>query len=53
MTIRVAIVGAGNIGKTHARVYQANPLAELVAICDIDRARADAAAAEFGIKAYY
>jgi UDP-N-acetylglucosamine 3-dehydrogenase len=53
MTIRVAIVGAGNIGKTHARVYQANPLAKLVAICDIDRARADAAAAELGIKAYY
>ena len=53
MTIRTVVVGAGNIGRTHARVYKANPLAELVAICDMDRARADAAAQEFGIKAYY
>ncbi len=53
MAIRTAVIGAGNIGRTHARVYKANPLAELVAICDIDRARADAAAQELGIKAYY
>jgi len=53
MAIRTVVVGAGNIGRTHARVYKANPLAELVAICDMDRARADAAAQELGIKAYY
>lgn len=53
MTIRTAVIGAGNIGKTHSRTYKANPLAELVAICDMDRTRADAAAAEFGIKVYY
>jgi UDP-N-acetylglucosamine 3-dehydrogenase len=53
MAIRTAIIGAGNIGKTHARVYKANPLAELAAICDMDRARADAAAKEFGVTAYY
>ncbi len=53
MPIRTAIIGAGNIGKTHGRVYKANPLAELVAICDMDKARADGAAAELGIKAYY
>jgi predicted dehydrogenase len=53
MAIRTAIVGAGNIGRTHGRVYKANPLAELLAICDMDRARADAAAQELGIKAYY
>ncbi|HEU5317355.1 MAG TPA: Gfo/Idh/MocA family oxidoreductase [Chloroflexota bacterium] len=53
MAIRTAVIGAGNIGKTHSRVYKGNPLAELVAICDMDRARADAAAQEFGIKAYY
>ncbi len=53
MAIRTVVIGAGNIGKTHSRVYQANPLADLVAICDMDRARADAAAKEFGIKAYY
>ena len=53
MVIRTAVIGAGNIGKTHGRVYKGNPLAELVAICDMDRARADAAAQELGIKAYY
>jgi UDP-N-acetylglucosamine 3-dehydrogenase len=53
MPIRTAVVGAGNIGKTHGRTYKANPLAQLVAICDLDRARADVAAAELGIKAYY
>lgn len=53
MTIRTAVIGAGNIGRTHGRVYKANPLAELVAICDLDRARADAAAADLGVKAYY
>ncbi len=35
MTIRVAVVGAGNIGKNHARCYQADPRAELVAVCDL------------------
>ena len=53
MAIRTAIIGVGNIGKTHARVYKANPLADLLAFCDIDHARADAAAKEFGVKAYY
>ena len=53
MPIRTAVVGAGNIGRTHCRVYAANPRADLVAICDMDQKRADAAAQEFGIKAYY
>src|SRR5918995_236185 len=53
MVIRTAVIGAGNIGRTHCRVYKANPLAELMAICDMDRTRADAAAHELGIKAYY
>ncbi len=35
MTIRVAVVGAGNIGKNHARCYQADERAELVAVCDV------------------
>jgi predicted dehydrogenase len=51
--IRTAVIGAGNIGRTHARTYKANPLADLVAICDVDRFRADSAAAEFGIRAYH
>jgi predicted dehydrogenase len=43
----------GGIGKTHAGVYQSDALAELVAVCDIDRKRAEAAAAQLGVPAYY
>ena len=51
--IRTAVVGLGGIGRNHSRTYQANPQAELVAVCDLDRARADAAGKEFGVPAYY
>jgi predicted dehydrogenase len=34
MTIRVAVVGLGNIGKNHSRCYQADDRSELVAVCD-------------------
>jgi UDP-N-acetylglucosamine 3-dehydrogenase len=51
--LRAAIVGAGNIGRTHAGVYRDDPLARLVAICDVVREKADALAAEVGARAYY
>lgn len=51
--IRTAVVGAGGIGRQHSRTYQSSSLAELVAVCDMDQARADAAAKEFGVPAYY
>src|SRR5688572_22596923 len=51
--IKTAVVGLGGIGRSHCRTYKANPQAELVAVCDMDRARADAAAAEFGVPAHY
>ena len=41
--LKVAVIGLGNIGNTHAPVYQADPLAELVAVCDIIPERADKA----------
>lgn len=49
---RVAVIGAGNIGRTHAGVYAADPLAKLVAICDVLPDRARALAEEHGAKAY-
>ncbi len=53
MAIKTGVVGMGGIGYTHARAYAADPLAELIAVCDINREVADKAAEEFHVKAYY
>jgi predicted dehydrogenase len=45
--IRVAVVGAGEFGRNHARVYRELEDAELVGIHDRDAGRAAAIAAEF------
>jgi predicted dehydrogenase len=46
--VRVAVLGAGDFGRNHARVYRELPQAELIGIADIDPQRARAVAAEFG-----
>ena len=51
--LKVAIIGAGNIGKTHAKYYCANADAQLVAVCDMARDKAEGMAAQYGIKAYH
>ena len=51
--LKVAVIGLGGIGNTHARYYQENPDAELVAVCDIQTERADKAAADYGVPAFY
>lgn len=51
--IKVAVIGMGGIGNTHAPVYKADPLSELVAVCDIIKERADKAAARYGVPAFY
>ena len=48
--IRVAVVGAGEFGRNHARVYRELEGAELVGVHDKDAARAAAIAAEFQTK---
>jgi predicted dehydrogenase len=53
MAIKAGVVGMGGIGRTHARAYQTDELSELVGVCDINRERADKAAEEFHVKAYY
>ena len=53
MAIKVGVVGVGNIGSIHAGVYKDNPKSELVAVCDIIKEKADAAAEKFGAKAFY
>jgi predicted dehydrogenase len=51
--IRVGVVGMGGIGNRHAEVYARDPLSQLVAVCDVVRERADAAAQRFGVPAFY
>ena len=51
--IKVAIVGLGGIGNTHARCYGANPRTKVVAVCDILKDRADEAADAHKAKAFY
>ncbi|MFC5452703.1 Gfo/Idh/MocA family protein [Paenibacillus aestuarii] len=53
MTLKVAVVGVGNIGSIHAGVYKDHPKAELVAVCDIVKEKADKAAEKFGCRAFY
>jgi predicted dehydrogenase len=43
----------GNIGNVHARCYTQHPDAEIVAVCDIVREKADAAAEAYGCRAFY
>ena len=53
MKQRVGVIGLGPIGNRHADIYAADPGAELAAVCDIDRERADAAAARLAVPAFY
>ena len=53
MALNTAVVGMGGIGYTHARCYKNNPLANLIAVCDIVKEKADKAAEEFGCRAFY
>src|SRR4030042_1592763 len=48
----VAVIGTGEWGKNHARVYKELPSAELVAVCDVNPERAKAMATQYGVKAY-
>jgi predicted dehydrogenase len=49
--LRFAVVGVGHLGKHHARILSTLPGAQLVAVVDVDRDRADAAAAPAGARA--
>lgn len=50
--LRVCVIGMGHIGNLHASIYKADPLVELVGVCDLRADRANAAAAKFGASCY-
>lgn len=47
--LKMAIVGAGIWGENHAEIYRAHPFAEVVAVCDQNKDKAQALAAKKGI----
>jgi len=49
--VRVAILGTGGMANRHAELYAQIPGVELVAGCDVDRARVEAFCAKHGIPA--
>ena len=46
--LNIAIIGAGMIGKEHARALHTNPRARVAWICDINREEAESLAREYG-----
>src|SRR5882762_8577622 len=50
--IRVGVVGAGEFGRNHARVYREMDGVKLVGVLDLNAARGEAIAEEFGIRAF-
>jgi predicted dehydrogenase len=51
--LRVCVIGMGPIGNRHADIYKADPLSEIVGVCDLIRERADSAASRLGVPAFY
>lgn len=49
--LRFALIGCGRIANRHAE--HINNMAQLVAVCDTDKTKADALATQYGAKAYY
>src|SRR3990172_6547687 len=49
--IKVGVIGVGYLGKFHAEKYAASPKAQLVAVADIDAARAKEIGASVGAEA--
>lgn len=50
--LRVAVIGAGRIGKVHAAAVASHPQAELVAVCDPFGTAAEELAGAYNAKAY-
>ena len=53
MSLRVAVIGVGHIGSLHLDAYRAQPDVEIVAVCDLLKEKAEAAARQIGARAYH
>lgn len=50
--VRIGVVGAGVMGGLFAGIFRESPLAELTAVADLDRGRAESLAARLGVSAF-
>lgn len=50
--LRTGVIGVGNIGQHHARIYASLPGSQLVGIADIDASRMQGIADRYGVPAY-
>ena len=53
MTLKIAVVGCGNIGNRHLQVYSSLGDVEIVAVCDIIEEKSDKAAEQYGCQGFY
>jgi len=53
MALKIGIVGMGGIGNLHGDCYLKDDLAEVCAVCDVVKEKADAAAEKFKVPAFY
>ena len=53
LPVRVAVIGCGPIGNRHADLHKENPMADLVAVCDLRKDRCDATAKRLGVPGFY
>ncbi len=53
MSLRVAVVGVGHLGRHHARILATLPGVQLAAVVDTNRARAEEIAASVGTRALF
>ncbi len=51
--IRIGVIGTGSIASLHLNSYKNNPGADIVAICDVNEARARAVAEKYGAGKVY
>ena len=50
--LKIAVIGTGLVGSFHAETFYRNPNSELVAVCDLDKEKANSIANKFNCKAY-
>ena len=51
-SIRCAVIGVGNMGQHHARIYSELPQAKLIAVSDTHKGRGENIASKFGADYY-